>query len=152
MNMNVLCSSYDDCMSYVYVMNTNFVCSSHCDNKTFIATRFYVHHITTKGHCLSHYDDEIFAPHCDDGAMFMTMIENHLELYRWWIIFVLSTLRWWGYVHHKVNHSYVCRNATIWLCSSHFMFIIKGQIRHIVIIWLCLPNCDGGAMFVTTRG
>jgi hypothetical protein len=42
----------------------------------------YVHHIAMKGHCLSHYDDGIFAPHCDDEAMFMTLIENHVELCR----------------------------------------------------------------------
>jgi hypothetical protein len=85
-----LCSShwddkkfkYDDHISYDYVMNINFICSSHCDNKKFIATQIYVHHIATKGHCLSHYDDIIFAPHCDDEAMFMTLIENHFELYR----------------------------------------------------------------------
>jgi len=66
---------------YVLLKATTWLCLSQCDVCITLWRWGYIHHIAMTRLCS-----------WDNETMFITLIGNHLELCRWWIIRVLRTL------------------------------------------------------------
>jgi len=84
---HIVCSSYKAMFitlrqyGYVLLKATTWLCLSQCDVCITLWRWGYIHHIAMTRLCS-----------WDNETMFITLIGNHLELCRWWIIRVLRTL------------------------------------------------------------
>ena len=139
-------------MSYVYVMNMNFICSSYCENMEFIVImglcstaynhktlfvtlwwhdicitlrwRGYFHHIATMRLCLT---------------LFVTL---------WWQDICITLWRG-GYVHHIVMFGNVCHIVTLGYVHH---IATWGNIHHIVTMERCTTHYNIFFMFITLQG
>jgi hypothetical protein len=112
----------------MFVILKHYVLTAHCNSELCLS-----HFNIWK--CFSHYDARIFVSHCDEEAMFITLV-------------------WWGHIRHTVTIQNVhditamgifCQIVKIGKCSSHFdidICLLHCGIRK------CLTHYDVETMLI----